>query len=109
MAMADHAHLLGLDHSGPVPAGVNGVHGTPGIHEDQLLLGTLDGKVERSPANTVPLPTMASSVCVDSADPTLAALAQVESLIAQRIETLTVSALTTRPERPRPLNRDPQS
>ena len=105
MAMADRADLLDRINLALSRSGVNGVLGTPDFLEDLLLLGALHGKVERSPENTVPLPTMASSVCVDSADPTLA-LAQVETPIAQRIEALTVSALATRPEWARPLNRD---
>jgi len=62
---------------------------------------------ERSPAGRLGLSTGDTSVGTDSRDPTLAALAQVEALIAERIEALAGTALASRPAWLQPLSGNP--
>jgi len=63
----------------------------------------------RSPAGRLGLSTGDTSVRTDSRDPTLAALGQVEALIAQRIEALAGAALASRPAWLQPLSGNPST
>jgi hypothetical protein len=62
---------------------------------------------EGFPASRLGLSTGDTSVGIDSRDPTVAALAQVETLITERIRVLTDTALASRPAWLRPLSGNP--
>jgi len=62
---------------------------------------------QRSPATGLGLSTGDTWVQKDPCDPTLAALAQVEALIAQRIQALAGTALASRPAWLQPLRGNP--